>query len=126
MDIEILKTADESELATTESLTAKLSDAEASVDLLTEEVTGLKASIEARAEELAVELAEERAGVLAARIAAECGGEALDVTGAGDEGASEIASLSEDERWARYESIRKDKGDAAAHAFYEEHMEGRG
>lgn len=61
----------------------------------------------------------------AARIAAESGVEAADVTGSQDDAAEEeaqIASLSDSEKWEKYEEIRGEKGDADARDFYVKYL----
>lgn len=60
----------------------------------------------------------------AARIAAESGTAPLDVSAAGDL-ASEDEPMSAAELWEKYESIRIDKGNEAARAFYVDHIEGK-
>jgi hypothetical protein len=67
------------------------------------------------------------AAVEAARIAAESGVNAADVTGSGDAEAEkdEFANMTDDELWARYASMRSEHGQDAARAFYAEQIKNK-
>lgn len=76
----------------------------------------------------AEESADDSVAIAAARIAAESGVTPVDVTSEGDavaEEAHENSTLSVDQLWEKYESIRADQGDGDARKFYLDNIQGK-